>query len=57
MRLEEVVADRHAPVLKTYLKRPPGARPHLHIHKDAPLSPFEQMLVQFPLFRVVPRIE
>jgi hypothetical protein len=36
--LEEVPADRRAPVLKAYLKRAPGARPHLPVDKDAPLS-------------------
>ncbi len=55
VRLEEVVPDRRAPVLKAYLKRAPGARPHLPIHKDAPLSEFEQVSAQFPVFRVVPR--
>ena len=53
--LEEVTADQRAPVLKAYLKRAPGARPHLPIHKDAPLSEFEQVSPQFPVFRVVPR--
>lgn len=55
VRLEEVTADRRAPVLKAYLKRAPGARPHLPIHKGAPLSEFEQVSPQFPVFRVVPR--
>jgi hypothetical protein len=55
VRLEEVAADRRAPVLKAYLKRAPGARPHLPVHKDAPLSEFEQVSAQFPVFRVVPR--
>jgi hypothetical protein len=55
VRLEEVAADRRAPVLKAYLKRAPGARPHLPIHKDAPLSEFEQVSSRFPVFRVVPR--
>jgi hypothetical protein len=55
VRLEEVAADRRAPVLKAYLRRAPGARPHLPIHKDAPLSEFEQVSSQFPVFRVVPR--
>jgi hypothetical protein len=55
VRLEEVTADRRAPVLKAYLKRAPGARPHLPIHKDAPLSEFEKVSSQFPVFRVVPR--
>ena len=55
VRLEEVIADRRAPVLKAYLKRAPGARSHLPIHKSAPLSEFEQVSPQFPVFRVVPR--
>jgi hypothetical protein len=41
VHLEEVAADRRAPVLKAYLKRAPGARPHLPVHKDAPLAEFE----------------
>ena len=55
VHLEEMAADRRAPVLKAYLKRAPGARPHLPVHKDAPLSEFEQVASQFPVFRVVPR--
>ena len=55
VHLEEIPADRRAPVLKAYLKRAPGARPHLPIHKDAPLSAFEQVSSRFPVFRVVPR--
>jgi pimeloyl-ACP methyl ester carboxylesterase len=55
VHLEEVAADRRAPVLKAYLKRAPGARPHLPIDKDAPLSEFEQVSAQFPVFQVVSR--
>jgi nitrogen fixation protein len=55
VHLEEVPADRRAPVLKAYLKRAPGARPHLPVHKDAPLSEFARASSRFPVFRVVPR--
>ena len=55
VRLEEVAADRRAPVLKAYLKRAPGARPHLPIDRDAPLSEFAPVSSRFPVFRVVPR--
>lgn len=55
VHLEEVAADRRAPVLKAYLKRAPGARPHLPVSKDAPLSEFERVSSQFPVFRIVPR--
>ena len=57
VHLEEVPADRRAPILKAYLERAPGARPHLPIHKDAPLSEFERVASQFPVFRVVPTSE
>jgi len=52
VRLEEVPVDMRAPVLKAYLKRAPGARPHVPIHKDAPLSEFERIAAQIPVFRV-----
>jgi hypothetical protein len=55
VRLQEVAAERRAPLLKAYLKRAAGARPHLPIHKDAPLSEFEQVSSRFPVFRVVSR--
>ncbi len=55
VRLEEVAAERRAPVLKAYLKRAPGARPHLPIEKDAALAAFEAVSARFPVFRVVPR--
>lgn len=55
VHLEEVATDRRAPVLKAYLKRAPGARPHLPIDKDAPLEEFERVSPRFPVFRVVPR--
>jgi len=55
VHLEEVAVERRAPVLKAYLKRAPGARPHLPVHKDAPLAAFEQVSAQVPVFRVVRR--
>jgi L-lysine 2,3-aminomutase len=55
VHLDEVPPDRRAPVLKAYVKRAPSARPHLPIHKDAPLSQFERVASRFPVFRVVPR--
>ena len=55
VHLEDVAADRRAPVLKAYLQRAPGARAHLPIDKDAPLAAFEQLEPRFPVFRVVAR--
>lgn len=53
--LEEIPEDQRPPVLKAFLRRAPGARPHFPIHKDAPLSEFRRVSSQFPVFRVVPR--
>lgn len=54
VRLEEVPSDQRAPILKAYLSRAPGARPHVTVNKDAPLSEFERVGTQYPVFRVVP---
>jgi deazaflavin-dependent oxidoreductase (nitroreductase family) len=53
VRLEEIPAGQRAPVLKAYLQRAPGARPHLAVDKDAPLSEFERIAASFPVFRVL----
>jgi hypothetical protein len=53
VRLEEVPENRRAPILKAYLKRAPGARPHVPVDKNAPLVEFERIARQFPVFRVV----
>lgn len=55
VHLEGVPVNRRAPILKAYLKRAPGARPHVPVRKDAPLSEFEKIAARFPVFRVVPR--
>ncbi len=54
VQLEEVPIDRRGPVLKAYLKRAQSARPHIPIHKNAPLSEFEKVAAQIPVFRIVP---
>jgi hypothetical protein len=54
VHLEELPTDQRAPVLKAYLKRAPGARPHVPVDKDAPLSDFQVVAARFPVFRVVP---
>ncbi len=53
VRLEEVAVDRRDLILKAYLQRAPGARGHIVIDKDAPLTEFEGVSAQYPVFRVV----
>ncbi len=50
--LEEVAVSQRAPILKAYLQRAPGARPHIRVSKDAPLAEFEKVASQVPVFRV-----
>jgi deazaflavin-dependent oxidoreductase (nitroreductase family) len=52
VRLEEVPVEKRAPILKAYLQRAPGARPHVPVKKDAPLAEFENIAAAFPVFRV-----
>jgi deazaflavin-dependent oxidoreductase (nitroreductase family) len=51
--LAEVSAEQRAPILRAYLRRAPGARPHMPVSKDAPLADFEQIAPAYPVFRVL----
>jgi deazaflavin-dependent oxidoreductase (nitroreductase family) len=53
IRLEEVPAGQRAAILKAYLQRAPGARPHVLVNKDAALSEFEKIAAAIPMFRVL----
>jgi deazaflavin-dependent oxidoreductase (nitroreductase family) len=52
VQLEEVPADQRAPILKAYVRRAPGARPHVPVNKDAGLAEFQRVASEFPVFRV-----
>ncbi len=52
VRLEEVAAGQRAPILKAYLRHAPGARPHIPVDPNAPLSEFEKIASQYPVFRL-----
>jgi hypothetical protein len=55
VRLEEISPSERAPILKAYLHRAPGARPHFDIAPDAPLEQFARVASRYPVFRVRPR--
>lgn len=57
INLEEVPAARRAPILKAYLHRAPGGRPHIPLSKDAPVEEFATIAADYPVFRVRPRAE
>jgi hypothetical protein len=48
VQLEEVPTAWRAPILKAYLERAPGARPHIPVNKDAPLAEFEKIAMRLP---------
>ena len=50
--LTEVDVSQRAPILKAYLQLAPGARPHIPISKDAPVSEFEKITSKYPVFRL-----
>jgi deazaflavin-dependent oxidoreductase (nitroreductase family) len=50
--LTEVPADQRAPILKAYLQRAPGARPHMPVNKDSSLAEFQKVEAEFPVFRI-----
>ena len=57
IQLEEVPADQRAPILRVYLQRAPGARPHVPVNKDAALAEFQNVAVAFPVFRLASSTE
>jgi deazaflavin-dependent oxidoreductase (nitroreductase family) len=50
--LEEVPADARSPILRRYLERAPGARPHIPIDRHAPSEEFERIAPGIPVFRI-----
>jgi deazaflavin-dependent oxidoreductase (nitroreductase family) len=53
VRLEELAVSRRAPILKAFLQRAPGARPHFDLSRNAPLAEFEKVAARYPVFRIV----
>jgi F420H(2)-dependent quinone reductase len=53
VRLEELEVGKRARVLRVYLQRAPGARPHLALTKDASLAELEAIAPGIPVFRVL----
>lgn len=51
--LDEIAVGERGPVLKAYLQRAPGARPHVPVDKDARLEKFDAIAAQIPVFRVL----
>jgi len=53
VRLEEVPAGQRAPILKAYLRRAYGGRPHFSVSPEDPIAEFERIASEYPVFRIV----
>lgn len=52
VHLHEVPAGQRPPILRRYLELAPGARPHIPVDPAAPLSEFERIAADYPVFRI-----
>ena len=52
VRLVEVPPDERAPVIKAYLARALGARPHIPVDPAAPVEAFETIAAAYPVFHI-----
>jgi hypothetical protein len=50
--LVEDLSEKRPAILRRYLELAPGARPFFPIDRRAPLSDFERIVDQYPVFRV-----
>ncbi|MFI5622683.1 nitroreductase/quinone reductase family protein [Nocardioides sp. NPDC051685] len=54
VHLEEVEPSARAPILRRFLELAPGARSHAPVDRDAPLTEFERIAPDYPVFRINP---
>jgi hypothetical protein len=54
--LAEDFSSNRAAILRRYLEISPGARPFFPIDRRAPLSDFEAIVEEYPVFRVAPAV-
>jgi hypothetical protein len=53
-RLVEVPSAERPEILRRYLRKVPGARPHVPVSRHAPAADFAAIAPRYPVFRVVP---
>lgn len=52
--LEDVPVDQRAPIIKAYVRRARGGRPHIPVSPDDPVEAFERIAGEYPVFRITP---
>ncbi len=50
--LVDVPVEDRAPIIKAYVARAPGGRPHVPVDRHAPLAEFEAIAAQIPVFEI-----
>jgi deazaflavin-dependent oxidoreductase (nitroreductase family) len=53
--LVEVPVEARPPILRRYLEKVPGARPHVGVDRCAPLESFAAVAASYPVFRLTSR--
>jgi|CXWL01.1.fsa_nt_gi hypothetical protein len=53
VRLLEIPIEERAPIIKAYLGRAIGARPHIPLSPEDPIEDFERIAADYPVFRVI----
>ncbi len=54
VHLAEVPVDDRGPIIRSYLRRVPAARPHVPVDPDAPAADFIAVAPRVPVFEVRP---
>ena len=54
VRLVEMPVEKRAALIKRYVERVPGGRPHIPVDRRAPVEAFETIASNYPVFQVVP---
>ena len=52
--LVEMPVDQRAPVIRRYVRKVPGGRPHIPVDRHEPVEAFETIASDYPVFQVNP---
>ncbi len=52
VHLVEVPAERRGPILRRYVEKVPGGRPHIPIRRGAPVADFARIADRYPVFEM-----
>lgn len=52
VHLTEIPVENRAPIIKAYLQKVPGARPHIRVDPDAPVEDIAALAPEVPVFAI-----